>query len=67
VTIAGVFYEDIRQKAKTRPKVAVGKVRPRTLVLPPDTGPLPWWKVARPIVWVDIAADKVLVFHWPLE
>lgn len=64
---AGIFYEYIRQKSKTRPKVPVGKFRPKRIVLPPDTGPLLWWREARPIVWVDIVSGRVLVFRWPLE
>ncbi|MEW6274940.1 MAG: helix-turn-helix domain-containing protein [Bacillota bacterium] len=62
------FREEVREKAKARPKVAVGKKRPRQLITPSCFREvIPWWKVAPPLVWVDIFTGRVLVNRWPLE
>ncbi|SHF69580.1 hypothetical protein SAMN02745218_02903 [Desulfofundulus australicus DSM 11792] len=58
-----VFREDIQEKAKARPKVVVGKKRPRQLI----TLSGPWWREAPPVVHVCIISGRVLVNRWPLE
>ncbi|MBE3585824.1 MAG: helix-turn-helix domain-containing protein [Thermoanaerobacter sp.] len=58
------FYEDVKQKAAARPKVVVGKKRPRQLV---TLSAGPWWREAPAVVWVDIITGQVLVNRWPLE
>jgi hypothetical protein len=63
-----VFCEEVREKAKARPKAAIGKKRPRCLITPSSfKEPTPWWKAAPAVVWVDIVTGRVLVFRWPLQ
>ena len=57
------FHEDIREKAKCRPKVVVGKKRPRQVI----TLSGPWWTTAPPVVLVNIPTGQVLIYRWPLE
>jgi hypothetical protein len=63
-----LFLADLREKAKARPKVAVGKKRPRQIITPSSLKEkVPWWKVAPVLVHVCIVTGKVLVNRWPLE
>ncbi|RKO67037.1 helix-turn-helix domain-containing protein [Desulfofundulus salinus] len=62
------FHEDIREKAKARPRQAIGKKKPRQLITPSCfRGVTPWWTIAPPVVLVDIPTGQVLVYRWPLE
>ncbi|SHF69139.1 Homeodomain-like domain-containing protein [Desulfofundulus australicus DSM 11792] len=60
---AKVFREEAREKAKCRPKTAVGKKKPRQLI----TLSGPWWREAPAVVRVDIITGQILAFRWPLE
>ncbi|MCL6447850.1 MAG: hypothetical protein K6U04_06805 [Armatimonadetes bacterium] len=62
------FFEDLWEKAKARPKQAIGKKKPRQLITPSSFKELtPWWKAAPDILWVNILTGQVLVNRWPLE
>lgn len=63
-----LFFSDLREKAKARPKQAVGKKKPRCLILPSSfKETTPWWRVAPPVVHVCIITGRVFVNRWPLE
>jgi len=65
---AKVFREEAREKAKARPKVVVGKKRPRQVItLSSFKEVTPWWRTAPSLVWVDIPTGQVLINRWPLE
>ncbi|RJQ26658.1 MAG: hypothetical protein C4589_09455 [Peptococcaceae bacterium] len=61
-----LFLEDLREKKKARPKQAIGKKRPRTIITPSDLKEkVPWWRAAPSILHVDITTGRVLV--WLLD
>lgn len=63
--IARLLADDAREKRMARGGQAVGKVSPRTLVMPQDLDAA-WWRRAPPVVQVRIRDGAVLVFRWPL-
>lgn len=65
---AQAFCEEVKEKSLARPKRAVGKVRPRSIVTPSSfRETIPWWRICPPLVVVDIPSGQVLIFRWPLE
>lgn len=68
--IAREFEEEAREERLALPRAAVGKARPRRVVLPSDLAgkeDVPWWKAAPDLVrvtWQD-GTIKMLLCKWP--
>jgi|OM-RGC.v1.033393734 hypothetical protein len=67
--VARLLAQDNREKRQARGGQSVGKKSPRVVLMPSvleeRRGP-PWWQVAPPLVRVDIATGRVLVYRWPV-